>query len=175
MCVKYGRICALCANTTLTFSLCAFHTNYIFAPTKTTPTTDFLDFWHVRFHMCSIGVSRLRILCEHHAHFSFSCVSNIFLFSSQNLQRLSDNLWPKLVRESLQLTSNVPQTHLKRISNVNTSSTRASTHLKNSEDFWKRKLSSVRPFAIPLSTQIFLQGRLPQSRVRDLGVRRCNA
>ena len=33
---------------------------------------------------------------------------------------------------------------------------------ENSKDFWKRRLSSVRPLAIPLSTHIFLLRRLPQ-------------
>ena len=43
---------------------------------------------------------------------------------------------------------------------------------KNSNDSWKRKVSTVRPLSIPRSTNNFLLRRLPRCRIRGLGVRK---
>ena len=103
------------------------------------------------------------------------------LLSLQNVcLRRPTHLSRKSIAPQMQANcaSNVSQRHLKHISNLQTSSTRApeqeipptqlgskhnnpTTHLKDSKDFRKRKLSSLRPFAIPSPTRIVLQPCLP--------------
>ena len=118
------------------------------------------------------------------------------LFDMFDIVCLLHQLTSNASQTHLKRKSNAPQAYLKRISNISRTSAHRqhahqrkpshqhqlgskhknpTTHLKNSKAFRKRRLSSLRPFPIPLSTQIFLQGRLPQCRVRALGVRRCNA
>ena len=134
--------------------------------------------------------SNMRLLSSHQAHFSFCCISKQLSMSLKNVTPTIDlpNFWNVLFHICsicfiLNLNVNVwnvfpntsPKSPSAKVTSKKTFQHTITPFQGNSKDFWKRRLSSVRPLAIPLSTNIYLLRRLPQCRIRALGVRRCHA
>ena len=153
------------------FSFLCISNKLLKSSTKVSPTIDLLHFWNVRFVVFS-NISYYLGKCMHTSNLKSRKQKSTSVPTERQIRcNKCTYVSTERVDGLAGLRSNVLQTHLKRMSNVNTSSTRASTHSKNLRDFWKRMISSSRPFAIPLSTQVFLQGCFHQSRVSGLGGR----
>ena len=130
-----------------------------------TPTSDCRHFWNVIFYMCSIFVISfwenqcIRLTLNQGSTDQLLCPQNVRPDSKSALLS-RQKLWLGWLGRGQRYFKRIPNAFQARCKCQHIVNTRINSFLKLPR-FWKKSLSSSRAFAISLSTQIFLQGRLP--------------